>query len=72
MLVVFGQLEDMTALRKYFLLKFHRPNQAFSNLISNFRNLNTVEVYDPKTDKWNFGSSMCAHEGGVGLGVVPL
>lgn len=35
-------------------------------------NLSTVEVYDPKTDIWTFGSSMCAHEGGVGVGVIPL
>lgn len=50
-----------------FLFFFSHSNFSFV-----YRNLNTVEVYDPKTDKWSFGSSMCAHEGGVGLGVVPV
>jgi kelch-like protein 18 len=35
-------------------------------------NLSTVEVYDPSTDSWSFVASMCAHEGGVGVGVIPL
>ena len=35
-------------------------------------NLNSVEVYDPETDSWNFAASMCAHEGGVGIGVIPV
>ena len=35
-------------------------------------NLNTVEVYDPVTDSWTQGSSMLLHEGGVGVGVIPL
>ncbi|XP_049788546.1 kelch-like protein 18 isoform X2 [Schistocerca nitens] len=35
-------------------------------------NLSTVEVYDPNTDSWSFVSSMCAHEGGVGVGVIPI
>ncbi|XP_014240962.1 kelch-like protein 18 isoform X2 [Cimex lectularius] len=35
-------------------------------------NLPTVEVYDPNTDSWSFASSMCAHEGGVGVGVIPI
>uniref|UniRef100_A0A6A7FTI1 Kelch-like protein diablo n=3 Tax=Hirondellea gigas TaxID=1518452 RepID=A0A6A7FTI1_9CRUS len=34
-------------------------------------NLSTVEVYNPETDSWSFISSMCAHEGGVGVGVIP-
>ncbi|KAJ9573753.1 hypothetical protein L9F63_008877 [Diploptera punctata] len=35
-------------------------------------NLSTVEVYDPTTDSWSFVASMCAHEGGVGVGVIPI
>lgn len=37
-----------------------------------FLNLPTVEVYDPKTNSWTFAASMCAHEGGVGVGVIPI
>lgn len=35
-------------------------------------NLNSVEVYDVTDDSWSFTASMSAHEGGVGVGVVPL
>ncbi|XP_012264312.2 kelch-like protein 18 [Athalia rosae] len=35
-------------------------------------NLSTVEVYDPNADSWSFVASMCAHEGGVGVGVIPI
>ncbi|XP_052253854.1 kelch-like protein 18 [Dreissena polymorpha] len=35
-------------------------------------NLSTVEVYDPEKDLWEFVRPMCAHEGGVGVGVVPV
>ncbi|XP_069998111.1 kelch-like protein 18 [Penaeus vannamei] len=35
-------------------------------------NLSTVEVYNPELDQWEFITSMCAHEGGVGVGVIPL
>lgn len=31
-----------------------------------------VEVYDPKTDTWTFVAAMCAHGGGVGVGVIPI
>ncbi|XP_066300512.1 kelch-like protein 18 [Branchiostoma lanceolatum] len=34
-------------------------------------NLNTVEVYTPETNTWTYVAPMCAHEGGVGVGVVP-
>jgi kelch-like protein 18 len=34
-------------------------------------NLSTVEVYDPQTNTWTFGSSMILHGGGVGAGVIP-
>lgn len=33
-------------------------------------NLVTVEVYDPTTNTWNYVTSMSAHEGGVGVGVL--
>ena len=33
-------------------------------------NLTSVEVYDPQKNCWSFVSSMCAHEGGVGAGVI--
>lgn len=35
-------------------------------------NLNSVEMYDPEKETWKFVQSMCAHEGGVGVGVVPV
>ncbi|XP_072020805.1 kelch-like protein 18 isoform X2 [Amphiura filiformis] len=35
-------------------------------------NLNTVEVYDPVSDSWTHGAPMLLHEGGVGVGVIPL
>lgn len=35
-------------------------------------NLNSVEMYDPETDKWTIMSSMIAHEGVVGVGVLPF
>lgn len=35
-------------------------------------NLSTVEIYDPKTNAWTYGSPMWAHEGGVGVGVIPI
>ena len=35
-------------------------------------NLSTVECYVPDEDRWEFVNSMCAHEGGVGVGVIPL
>ncbi|XP_057338477.1 kelch-like protein 18 [Microplitis mediator] len=34
-------------------------------------NLSAVEVYDPQTNSWSFATPMCAHEGGVGVGVIP-
>ncbi len=37
-----------------------------------FTNLNTVEIYDPEKNVWVFAANMTAHEGGVGVGVVPL
>ena len=37
-----------------------------------FANLSTVEVYDPQHDCWEPVSPMCAHEGGVGVGVIPV
>ena len=35
-------------------------------------NLKSVEMYDPEADKWTLSIPMCAHEGGVGVGVIPL
>ena len=37
-----------------------------------FSNLNSVEKYDQKKDAWSMASPMVAHEGGVGVGVIPL
>ncbi|GIY18656.1 kelch-like protein 18 [Caerostris darwini] len=34
-------------------------------------NLSSVEVYNPELNRWEFVASMCAHEGGVGVGVIP-
>ncbi|XP_013777569.1 kelch-like protein 18 [Limulus polyphemus] len=35
-------------------------------------NLSTVEAYNPETNEWSFVASMCAHEGGVGVGVISV
>ncbi|NXG75700.1 KLH18 protein, partial [Baryphthengus martii] len=35
-------------------------------------NLSSVEMYDPETDRWTFMAPMVCHEGGVGVGCVPL
>lgn len=35
-------------------------------------NLNSVEVYDPTTNEWKFATQMSSHEGGVGVGVIPM
>lgn len=35
-------------------------------------NLSSMEIYSVEEDKWQFGSAMVAHEGGVGIGVIPL
>lgn len=35
-------------------------------------NLSSVECYNPESDRWTFVASMCAHEGGVGVGVVAV
>lgn len=35
-------------------------------------NLSTVECYEPTQDAWAFVKPMCAHEGGVGVGVLPV
>jgi len=36
------------------------------------KNLSTVEMYNPETDAWSFVASMESHEGGVGVGVIPM
>jgi len=36
------------------------------------KNLSTVEMYNPETDSWSFVASMESHEGGVGVGVIPM
>jgi hypothetical protein len=35
-------------------------------------NLSSVEFYDPDKNQWTMCSSMCAHEGVVGVGVLPI
>jgi len=36
------------------------------------KNLSTVEMYNPDTNEWSFVASMEKHEGGVGVGVIPM
>jgi len=36
------------------------------------KNLSTVEMYNPERDEWSFVASMESHEGGVGVGVIPM
>lgn len=35
-------------------------------------NLSSVEAYNPDTNRWTFRAPMACHEGGVGVGCVPL
>ena len=35
-------------------------------------NLTQVEMYNPEEDSWSFVASMESHEGGVGVGVIPM
>uniref|UniRef100_A0A1L8DM91 Kelch-like protein diablo n=1 Tax=Nyssomyia neivai TaxID=330878 RepID=A0A1L8DM91_9DIPT len=35
-------------------------------------NLMSMEIYCPETDTWTFDAPMCAHGGGVGVGVLPI
>ncbi|XP_077160551.1 kelch-like protein 18 isoform X2 [Paroedura picta] len=35
-------------------------------------NLSSVEMYDPKSNRWTFRAPMACHEGGVGVGCIPL
>jgi len=35
-------------------------------------NLSSVEMYDPETNRWTFMAPMVCHEGGVGMGCIPL
>ncbi|XP_039609452.1 kelch-like protein 18 isoform X1 [Polypterus senegalus] len=35
-------------------------------------NLNSVEMYDSETNRWTFMAPMVCHEGGVGVGCIPL
>ena len=36
------------------------------------KNLSTVEMYNPETNEWSFVAPMESHEGGVGVGVIPM
>jgi len=36
------------------------------------KNLSTVEKFCPELDRWKFVASMESHEGGVGVGVIPM
>jgi len=36
------------------------------------KNLSTVESMDPREGRWTFVEPMRSHEGGVGVGVIPL
>lgn len=35
-------------------------------------NLKSVECYDPKANRWDFQEPLTAHEGGVGVGLLPI
>ncbi|CAJ1073204.1 kelch-like protein 18 [Xyrichtys novacula] len=35
-------------------------------------NLSSVEMYNPETNRWTFKGPMVSHEGGVGVGYIPL
>ncbi|CAB1325688.1 unnamed protein product [Coregonus sp. 'balchen'] len=35
-------------------------------------NLSSVEMYDAETNRWTFMAPMVCHEGGVGVGCIPL
>ncbi len=35
-------------------------------------NLSSLEMYDPEMNRWAFMTPMVCHEGGVGVGCIPL
>lgn len=35
-------------------------------------NLSSMETYNVEEDSWTLAASMVAHEGGVGIGVIPI
>jgi kelch-like protein 18 len=35
-------------------------------------NLSSMEIYRPNENTWTLGPNMIAHEGGVGVGVIPI
>lgn len=35
-------------------------------------NLSSLEMYDPETNRWTLMTPMVCHEGGVGVGCIPL
>lgn len=44
----------------------------FEMNLSRCSNLSSVEVYDPETNTWTAGDRMWDHEGGVGVGTLPI
>ena len=40
--------------------------------VSTLQLLFQVEMYNPEEDSWSFVASMESHEGGVGVGVIPM
>ena len=46
--------------------------KMISQFLPGMKNLSTVEMYNPDTNEWSFVASMEKHEGGVGVGVIPM
>lgn len=57
----------------FFYSLFKSLNEIYVKIMQNFSIFESkVEVYDPKSDTWTFVAAMCAHGGGVGVGVIPI
>lgn len=48
--------------------KFHVGHFSYDGI----SNLSSMETYNIEEDKWTLATSMVAHEGGVGIGVIPF
>ena len=49
----------------------HGERKTHNSLLTLFI-LPQVEMYNPEEDSWSFVASMESHEGGVGVGVIPM
>ena len=58
----------------FFFFNFHGIITIVFKILGydGMKNLSTVEMYNPETNEWSFVAPMESHEGGVGVGVIPM